>query len=254
MIEVIDLSQIVACAPRPEGSWAHLLALVCFVAGGELGLRIDGDDVYAWYIGAPGAPLMCRIYDKQREVLKKQDQTKLQLLIDNRWGCLPEQATRVEFQVRSEVLRELRIVSFADLCDKLEALLNYLVSEWLRFADRPIDKRNKHQSRCGISALWQKVQGTFETWAGEHKGLPPKRRKNLGQACVKQLLQQTHGCLAKLAAMSGEILDSPALAWSWANEQLPDVGKSFVDRWLAKLLRLQRAGPGVYVNEAEIPF
>jgi len=32
MIEVIDLSQIVACAPRPEGSWAHLLALVCFVA------------------------------------------------------------------------------------------------------------------------------------------------------------------------------------------------------------------------------
>lgn len=31
MIEAIDLSQIVACAPRPEGSWAHLLALVCFV-------------------------------------------------------------------------------------------------------------------------------------------------------------------------------------------------------------------------------
>jgi len=31
MIEAVDLSQIVACAPRPEGSWAHLLALVGFV-------------------------------------------------------------------------------------------------------------------------------------------------------------------------------------------------------------------------------
>lgn len=214
----------------------------------------DGDEVYAWYIGAPGAPLMCRIYDKLREVLKKQDQTKLQLLADNRWGGLPKQATRVEFQVRSEVLRELRIVSFADLCDKLEALANYLVHEWLRFADRPVDKGNKHHSRCGISALWQRVQQAFTNWTGEHKGLPPKRRKNLGQACVKQLVQQMHGCLAKLAAMSGQILDSPGHAWAWANEQLPDVGKSFPDRFLAKLLGLQRAGPGVYINEAEIPF
>lgn len=31
MIEAVDLSQIVACAPRPEGSWAHLSALVGFV-------------------------------------------------------------------------------------------------------------------------------------------------------------------------------------------------------------------------------
>lgn len=31
MMEAVDLSQIVACAPRPEGSWGHLLALVGFV-------------------------------------------------------------------------------------------------------------------------------------------------------------------------------------------------------------------------------
>ncbi len=32
MFEGVDWSQVVACAPRPEGSWIHLLGLVAFVA------------------------------------------------------------------------------------------------------------------------------------------------------------------------------------------------------------------------------
>jgi len=214
----------------------------------------DNGEVFAWYIGADGAPLVCRIYDKPREILKDQDPTKLQLLIDNRWGEVPNQATRIEFQLRTDALRELGIRSFADLCDNLEKLVNYLVYEWVRFADRDIDKRNNHRDRCGVSALWQNVQAAFVAWAGEHKGMPPKRRKNLGQACVKQLFQQAQGCLAKLAAMSGQTLDSAASAWKWANEQLPDVSKAFPERVGEKLLGLQRAGPGVYIDEREIPF
>lgn len=40
IFEGVDWSQVVACAPRPEGSWLHLATLVAFVlAAGWLAPR-----------------------------------------------------------------------------------------------------------------------------------------------------------------------------------------------------------------------
>jgi len=61
-----------------------------------------GDGGITLYFGKP--PLQCRIYDKLKEVEKKDNpHTKLCMRF-YRWGGMPETATRVEFELRREAV------------------------------------------------------------------------------------------------------------------------------------------------------
>lgn len=97
--------------------------------------------------------VLCRIYDKLLET--KNDEEKRMLLETNRFGGkLPNDVTRVEFQLRRDALRGITvngkcdegIRTFEEYQNCRKDLLNYLCNSWLRFYNEPVINRN-HSER-----------------------------------------------------------------------------------------------------------
>jgi len=145
------------------------------------------------------SPLLLRIYDKLAETQKCANPLKAFAMKDRRWdGVLPEQATRVEFELKREALKERGIDSPDDYFMKRADLVNYLVREWFLFTKESVDRENKNQSRAEVLPLWKDVQTAFESWAGSPAGcsLAPLNREAVD---VTQLFKQMLG-LGKAAA------------------------------------------------------
>lgn len=96
--------------------------------------------------------IKCRIYDKLREV--QYDEEKSIVLQQNRYDDkIPSCATRVEFQIRRDALREFCVDK---VCDGIKSwddykkarahLCNYLVTSWLKVFNAPVKNRN-HSER-----------------------------------------------------------------------------------------------------------
>lgn len=155
-------------------------------------------------VGAAGAPVMLRIYDKLRELLGAgkdgKNSWKVDYLVKNRWGGeLPEKASRVEFQLRRGVLREMEVHSFDDLFRKAAQIWEYLTTEWYRVADRPVERESKNQSRYELHELWERVleAGHKVGWL-THASVERVRKR--GVASCKNLARQIGGCLSSWLA------------------------------------------------------
>lgn len=159
----------------------------------------DGDRVQTISLGRPGAKTMLRIYDKYEEC--KNNEVKYQLLVKNRWGKEPDfhrGATRVEFQIRRDHLRDQHnIVTHQDFLRKRNSLCQWLTYDWFRITEEEPDA--KHTERFGPSRLWQTVIDAFQQWIGK-KTDDRKKREMIG-ADHEQLLQQSAGCLISAFAL-----------------------------------------------------
>lgn len=139
------------------------------------------------------SPLMCRIYDKKAEVELKANPHKNLCMRVYRWKCneMPSAATRVEFELRREALKDRGIDTVEDYYAKRADLIHYLTHNWLRFTANKVDRENKNQSKARTLPLWNKVRKAFKRWAGEPAGRSleplPKGRANV-RNLIKQLL------------------------------------------------------------------
>ncbi len=74
---------------------------------------------------------------------------KRAIMIERRWGSLPDNATRCEFQVRGVWLKakysNCRTVE--EVFAALDGLTEYLVTGFFRLVDGPVDRANKNQQR-----------------------------------------------------------------------------------------------------------
>lgn len=108
------------------------------------------DKLETFYVGAPGAEIRLRIYDKGKEIGKTGKEWFLPL-----WGRDgPEDIWRVEFQLRREALKDLDIDNLDDLVSALGGIWRYLTEEW--FSLRQHD--NKRQNRRSLFPWWKEVQ------------------------------------------------------------------------------------------------
>lgn len=143
-----------------------------------------------------GTNVRCRIYDKAFEVVQNDD--KAQIMREKRWGKAEVLATRVEFQLRSDVLRERDFGGAVErVFERLPVICDWLTSKWLRLTDRAVDRCAKNQSKQTVSELWKRVQDYFQEWAGKNVEAlvtPLKRCSASGKA----LKAQAAGCLATL--------------------------------------------------------
>jgi hypothetical protein len=103
------------------------------------------------------SPLLLRVYDKRRESAR--DPLKLELLTVARWGGLPEHATRVEVQLLRERLKQMGIDTVEDWIEKRAAAVTYVVEDWFRLTDGPVDR--KHAARAPTYPMWVAVQDLF---------------------------------------------------------------------------------------------
>jgi hypothetical protein len=149
-----------------------------------------------------GTDIMLRVYDKLEEVSKKSETGKLDVLVNEVWGYLPEHATRVEFQVRSEKLRTFGIVTLEDYFDKRARLCSYLSGQWFRLTEEVPDSSNQANFEC--TQLWKYVWHYFMEWSCPYGGKPePIKRVRTIRSDPEQMLKQAVGCLTSVAAMSG---------------------------------------------------
>lgn len=107
-----------------------------------------------------------RVYDKIREV--GSDHEKLEVLIERRYGEWCKDATRVEYQLRRDKLKELGIDAFEDWLDKRGAVCAHLTTQWFRLVHGPVDRN--HANRAPTLPLWERVQQSFAEWTGASDG------------------------------------------------------------------------------------
>jgi hypothetical protein len=150
-----------------------------------------------------GRGIVCRIYDKLLETVDNPE--KRSLMIEKRWGGrIPKYATRVEFQLRRDELRErYSCDTLDDLWNKLPHIVQKLTHEWLRMTEEHVDRVNKHQGRCNVSKLWETVQIVFAEVFGKIMERAEAARKIRPE--TKRLIQQSFGCLLSSLAVDGKL-------------------------------------------------
>jgi hypothetical protein len=102
--------------------------------------------------------IMLRIYDKQLEI--KRNPSK-QSVFNSVWEIDEHRdtaVTRVEFQLRRDVLKQMGINTLKDLEKKKVGLWRYCTEEWTRLSVKPVDRKNRHQDRSLIHPWWHEVQ------------------------------------------------------------------------------------------------
>jgi len=186
-----------------------------------------------------------RAYDKLREVTSAHpDAEKMRLLEERRWGGLPECATRFEFQLRREALKQRGIDSVGDYMEKRGALAAYLCHQWLRLADSPVDRGNKNQSKAAMSDLWRRVCAAFESWAGT-AGSIQRVLRTVAKGNVPALIRQACGCLMSAWAVThsndgtGEVPETREFyreAARWLLQHIEDSPERIADALGVKLV------------------
>jgi hypothetical protein len=152
-----------------------------------------GDKLETFYVGAPGAALLLRIYDKGKEITKAGKEWFLDL-----WGRDgPQDVWRVEFQLRREVLKDHEIDNLDDLMAKLGGLWRYLTNEW--FSLRHLDKEK--QERRTLFPWWRAVQDINRFGVADL--LLPRQGSDVLQS-VEWYVSHIAGCLPSYAARIGE--------------------------------------------------
>lgn len=163
--------------------------------------RMAGQTVETLNIGAGGAPIMCRLYDKVQELKDKPDPQKEACLVE-RWGCKPETAVRCEFQLRREFLQTLGVKTRADWLKKRAEIVDYLYSEWLRFCETGNNKKNGNHSRITTNLeWWETMKNLAKQWAGN--ATAKKRIYRDGRPCIERLAQGAKGYVTSILASEG---------------------------------------------------
>lgn len=136
-----------------------------------------------------------RIYEKIVELAKPKNENKLDFFI-KKWGGLPKQCIRVEFQIRRDAIKELlQECTFKDLEENTLKIWAYLTQEWFRHSSKPIDRDNRNQDKAKISEFWLAVQNVCR------QEEPAKRVVNRTiTKSLKQLHAQFRGILTTIMA------------------------------------------------------
>lgn len=104
-----------------------------------------------------GKKIYCRIYNKTLEV--KETKTKYwfydiwknnNLNVENVWN--------IEFELKSEFLRELRLSTIEEVCACLPNLWRYCTEKWIV----KVDRVNTRIERCPVNEKWLEIQKAYD--------------------------------------------------------------------------------------------
>ncbi|BCO08813.1 hypothetical protein GF1_11890 [Desulfolithobacter dissulfuricans] len=137
-----------------------------------------------------------RVYDKTHEL---RSHGAKQSVFASVWGQdqyndVP--VTRVEFQLRRPVLRQLGVSDLYNLQEKIGGIWEYCSDNWARFSAVAIDRKNRHQDRAVIHPWWQVIQSV--DWLSYR---PVVRKQPLPQKDQHQLIDMMVGCALNIAAI-----------------------------------------------------
>jgi len=130
-----------------------------------------------WVIGR--GKISARLYNKTLEMNKKPRPYLEDLWRQSGWDG-HQDVWRLEFQIRRDCLRELGVITFGSLMQKLSGLWNYSTQDWLRLSIP--NQNDKTQTRWPTASVWEALQNA--EWLGDkelnritlEKGRPPSHK------------------------------------------------------------------------------
>ncbi len=139
-----------------------------------------------------GTKIMLRIYDKLLEV--KSQPSKQAIILERRWGEMPEKATRVEFELKREALKSFQIDTIEQWEEKKAGVMKYLCEEWFRFVEK--DGNRTNTSRMKVLKVWELVAKRFADWTNAKPDTKAAGRFKADVVINPQaLLVQAFGCV-----------------------------------------------------------
>ncbi|MGL4944165.1 MAG: hypothetical protein ACRC46_13370 [Thermoguttaceae bacterium] len=156
-----------------------------------------------------GKATRLRIYDKLAELLSTRNELGLEMLrVECFDGELPAELTRIEYQLRREVLKGFGIDSLRDLRDCELSLVEYLTHSWFRIL-KCVKVRGSEREQA-VHPLWAQVVGAFKSiFCGSDN---PRELSAVGRhkiSCeTSHLVAQAAGCLASAVAMTSGAVGS----------------------------------------------
>jgi hypothetical protein len=151
------------------------------------------------------------IYNKLFEACFKKPEYYLAAMIQNRWGgCLPEAATRIEYQFKREFLTGMGLNSV----DKCLENLGGIVSLITRFGDHPFfvltdcvpDREGRHQDRAGVLPDWMSAIERMRQLAGQP--VAPLKRLERGMMLATRAVKNAIGYVVTAGAQLGMLIET----------------------------------------------
>jgi hypothetical protein len=168
----------------------------------------DGCDGLTGFTVGSLPRLKLNVYDKVADVLKKHQGLYQRAMIDRRWfGAMPEQATRIEWQIGKEWLDQYGEFESSKVFGDLGSIVSRVAA--LGPDPRPFfcmttaapDRENGNQARSDVLPLWAKVVNTMWDWSGNPLG--KLERIQRGKISCKKAWQMTVGILTGVADVWG---------------------------------------------------
>lgn len=161
-----------------------------------------------------GGPLVARIYDKDAEIEHSGKEWMKDIWRENGWdGEAP--VTRVEFQLRRDVLKEMGIEDVTSVRTRMGDVWEYLTNDWLRVVRR--SRRDGHRHRWPVHPFWRPVMKASPMF-GELVNRIERERQFAPSGVL----------LEKMAL--GIMTSMVAMAWCSGQERAHHVLKDAIDR------------------------
>lgn len=138
--------------------------------------------------------IYCRIYNKTLEVREKRNKMWFYDIWESN-NLNSSNVWNVEFEIKSELLRQFHINTIQDTYNHLKDLWEYCTNQFLL----KIDRTNSKVERCPINQDWLDIQNAFQDFIST--GLI-ERNKQI-QLDAKALLPNLSGCITSYCARKG---------------------------------------------------
>lgn len=152
-------------------------------------VNYSGREFTGYTIGR-GKTILCRIYNKTKEIVKSGKEWFKDIWQKNSW-TEEKPVWRVEFQLRRKVLKEFSFDSVEDTFLELDPLWKYLTCEWLEIR-KP--KKNEKVTNWILTKKWQVVQSAIEYNA------PALIRLKIKKGNIEKIKAQAGGLLISMDA------------------------------------------------------
>lgn len=140
--------------------------------------------------------IYCRIYNKTLELQQtrkkhwfKEIWKNNKLNVNNVWN--------VEFELKSDILREFNLIEITDITNNLKELWKYCTNEYLV----KIDRINTRVERCPINKEWQEIQNAYNDYTSSGLIHREKQIDLDAQALIPNIM----GGITSYSARTGEV-------------------------------------------------
>lgn len=182
--------------------------------------------------------IMLRIYDKALELKRSASKQSVFASVWQQENYDDKPVTRVEYQLRRDVLRQLHVDTLSDLKKKRAGVWQYCTHEWTRFALDPVDRKNRHQDRAALHPWWREVQrADFKAPLVELSRIKVQASKDIGV-----LVDMIAGCTLTL----GAILDRKP----YELEEVIAFGQGYLESRLRRMFKEKTAaGKNLFIHK-----